>query len=369
MIRLWFLLTLLSTSCLVFSQNEVQLLGGFILPHRPEMSRLITGHATGITVSHWREAHGEWASNYGRWGIRQGVMVQVLDAGSESLGHQVAALWTTRLPIRERSHLELGLGPGWTSRSYRTDGANSFALAGPWNLGLHVGLSRRIRLKAPVHFSVGAAVTHLSNGGLFLPNLGTNALTLRLAIHHGSTPTRYPETHIPPSKFTRRGFVSTGMRFGARDAGLPGGPLHPVSTLRVLWEAKTHFITPGASPKRCSWSPLLAGQITLNQSRRAEEEGLPASRWQPAVLIGTRWWAGNVALQFAHGRILTNASPDFGAGHLDAALIWQLQPSWALELGLRAFSMRAEHPCIGLTWCPTPDNRSQKTRGKPTNQK
>ena len=364
MLRVAFLAGLCALSFKVSGQTEFQLIGGFVLPHRPEMARLVTGHATGFSLSRWRESNGIWASEHGRWGIRQGAMLSVLDAGSPELGVQASALWLTRFPLRNRSHLELGLGPAWTSRSYRTDGPTSFALAGPWNLGLHAGLARRIRLKAPFHFTVGAALTHLSNGGLFQPNLGTNALTARVAFHWGSVPTQYPQVVQPPGTFERANRWHLGLRVGARDAGLPGGPLHPVSTLRVLWERRAQVVHHGPFPRRMGWSPVAAAQLTLNQSRRPESPGNPAARWQPAVLVGARWWVGKVALQFAHGHLLANASPDFGPDHLDAALVWRVRPECMVELGLRAFSMRAEHPVVGVTWTPVMDNWSRRTTGR-----
>ncbi len=361
MLRVAFLTGLCALSFKASGQTEFQLLTGFVLPHRPEMARLVTGHAAGLSLSHWREPYGAWTSEHGRWGVRQGAMLSVLDAGSPELGVQAAALWLTRFPVRDRSHLELGLGPAWSSRSYRTDGPTSFALAGPWNLGLHVGIARRIRLKAPFHLAFGAALTHLSNGGLFQPNLGTNALTLRTAFHWGSVPTQYPQIVQPPGSFARTNRWHVGLRFGARDAGLPGGPLHPVSTLRVVWERRAVVVKPGPQPRRMGWAPVAAAQLTLNQSRRPEAPFEPAARWQPAVLVGARWWVGEVALQFAHGHILAEASPDFGPSHLDAALIWRVQPEWSVELGLRAFSMRAEHPVLGVTWTPVMDTPFRRT--------
>lgn len=331
-------------------QTEINLLTGFVLPHRPEMARLVTGHATGITLSRWKEPQGEWATTHGRWGIRQGAMLAVLDAGSPALGTQVTALWLTRLPFAAHGHLELGLGPAWSSRSYATHGAASFALAGPWNLALQLGADRRIRLPAPFHLTAGAALTHLSNGGLHLPNLGTNALTARVGLHWGGVPSSHPQVVEPEAASVRAHLLQAGVRFGARDAGLPGGPLHPITTVRLLWEARAHLLEPGATRRRAAWSPVVAAQLTLNQARRPESPSNPSARWQPAVLAGVRWWAGRVALQLAHGQLLANSSPDFGSAHLDAALVWRVHPQWQLELGLRAFSLRAEHPCIGLAW-------------------
>ena len=106
---------------------------------------------------------------------------------------------------------------------------------------------------------------------------------------------------------------------------------------------------------------MAAAQLTLNQSRRPESPGNARARWQPAVLLGARWWVGNVALQFAHGQILANASPDFGPSHLDAALVWRVRREWMVELGLRAFSMRAEHPVLGVTWTPVMDTPFRRT--------
>jgi hypothetical protein len=364
MLRVAFLAGLCALSFKASGQTEFQLLSGFVLPHRPEMARLVTGHATGFSLSHWTEQYEGWAAHHGRWGIRQGAMLSLLDAGSPELGVQASALWLTRFPVRELSFLELGLGPTWSSRSYRTDGASSFALASPWNLGLQVGMARRIRAPGPIHFTVGAALTHLSNGGLHQPNLGTNALTARVGLHWGSPPMRYPEVIVPPATCIRVNRWHAGLRVGARDAGLPGGPLHPISTFRFLWERRAEALNAGPMLRRFAWSPVVAAQLTLNQSRRPESPGNASARWQPAVLVGARWWVGNVGLQFAHGQILANASPDLGPSHLDAALVWRMRTHWMVELGLRAFSMRAEHPALGVTWTPVTDNPSRRTTGR-----
>lgn len=360
--RALFLGLLCSFSFALSGQNEFLLTGGYVIPHRPEMGRLVTGHAYGFGFSTWREPAGRWAREHGRWGIRQGVQLAYTHTGSEALGEQVTALWMTRFPLRTRPFFELGVGPGWSSRSYRVSGPGSFSLAGPLNLALHVAVQHRFRLRAPFHPIAGLGFTHLSNGGLQQPNLGTNAVTVRLACQIGSPPMRYPEVVVPPGTAERRSMWQLGLRSGVRDIGLPGGPLHPITTLRGVWSWHSVRTGPGPLSRRSSWSPLLAAQLTLNQGQRVAHPDQPAARWQPAVLVGVRSWIGAFGLQFAHGVILANASAELGAKHLDAALLWRFHPAWQVELGLRAFSLRAEHPAVGLTW--TPGSRAVLAEGR-----
>lgn len=331
-------------------QIESHVTAGYVIPHRPEMGRLVTGHATGFGVTRWWEPRGSWAHERGRWGIRQGAQLGYLHTGSADLGEQVTALWLTRFPFLQHNALELGVGPGWTSRSYRTHGPTSFALASPFNLALHVAAQHRFPIPGPFHLVTGLGFTHLSNGGLQQPNLGTNAVTLRLSVCTGSVPMHYPEVVVPDGAVQRTSAWNLGLRSGVRDMGLPGGVLHPISTLRMVWSLEAKRIAEGPLPRRTAWSPILAAQITLNQGRRIEAPGMPGARWQPAVLGGVRWWAGRFGLQFAHGIILHNASPELGRTHLDAALLWMAHPAVQFELGLRAFSLRAEHPVLGVTW-------------------
>lgn len=353
---------LCSFSAALSGQNEFHLTGGYVIPHRPEMGRLVTGHAFGLGVSEWREPAGRWAHERGRWGIRQGVQLAYTHTGSDDLGEQVTALWMTRFPIRQHLSFELGVGPGWSSRSYRASGPTSFSLASPFNLALHLAVQQRVPLRAPFHPLVGLGFTHLSNGGLQQPNLGTNAVTVRLACRIGSPPTRYPEIVQPPGTFERVSMWQFGLRSGLRDIGLPGGPLHPITTLRGVWS--WHAVRTGSGPlgRITAWSPLVAAQLTLNQGQRVAHPGEPRARWQPAVLVGVRSWVGRFGLQFAHGVILANASEELGAEHLDAALLWRVHPAWQLELGLRAFSLRAEHPAVGITW--TPGSRAVLAEGR-----
>lgn len=346
--QLGFWLCLLATVQLQAQQTTVSAGAslGYALPHRSEMLALVTGHSRGLNarIGNW-ETTG-WRQNWSQHGpVWQGVQVGWLNGGSDELGNMASAMWLVALPVRSRWHLELGTGMGWSTAPYDpVERPLSIAIGTRLNAGIHLGTSVRLVQREAGWIALGAGLTHFSNGALALPNLGVNNLHIHAragwATSHQSKGSRVTEDNDPAEGWR----WAIAARAGARDINLPGGVLHPtISTSAYALKRvdATH-----------AWT--LALDLAHNQSLRQFSE-IPLTmpqKLQFSSLAGVNLNFGRAHLMLLQGWVWTHPDKALGRRHLQAILAYDVHPSWAIELGLRSFRLRADYPFIGIRYQP-----------------
>ncbi|MGB0249154.1 MAG: hypothetical protein ACPF91_03895, partial [Flavobacteriales bacterium] len=133
-------------------------------------------------------------------------------------------------------------------------------------------------------------------------------------------------------------------RIGARDINLPGGVLHPTVSVGAYAQRKataTH-----------SW--VLAIDLAHNQSLRQFSE-TPLSmpqKLQLSSLAGVNLHFGHAQLMLLQGWLWTRPDEALGRVPFQAILAYAVRPSWAIEMGLRSFRIRADYPFIGIRYSP-----------------
>lgn len=319
---------------------------GYALPHRSEMLALVTGHSRGLNarIGNWETAG--WRQNWSQHGpVWQGLQVGWLNGGSDELGNMASALWLVALPVRSRWHLELGTGMGWSTAPYDPlERPLSIAIGTRFNAGIHLGTSVHVVQRKEGWIALGAGLTHFSNGALALPNLGVN--NLHICARAGwATSHQFKESRIAEANDREEGWQwAIAARAGARDINLPGGVLHPT-------------ISAGAYALKCTdathaWT--LALDFAHNQSLRQFSE-IPltmAQKLQFSSLAGVNLNFGLAHLMLLQGWVWTHPDEALGRRHLQAILTYDVRPSWAIELGLRSFRLRADYPFIGIRYQP-----------------
>ena len=339
-----FLTALLSGVCTMRAQSRewsVESSRGFALPHRDEMLALVTGHSAGVALRlgswHTEGWRAHWSANGPVW---QGLELGWLCGGSDELGNVASALWRVDLPLRPRWHVELGAGAGWATSPYHpVDRPLSIAIGSRFNAGLHIGTSATVLNGESGRMSIGAGLTHFSNGALALPNLGINNVHIRLRASRSTTvwPAPQTSTHAETPLMWR---FSGAFRAGARDVHLPGGPLHPIVSGSLYAERSTK---PGLS-----WAFAL--ELAHNQSLRAYQiEPLrPGQKLQFSSLAGVDLHFGNMNLMVLQGWVWTRPDQALGRHLLQSILAYDCSPVYSIELGLRSFNLRADYPFLGV---------------------
>lgn len=314
---------------------------GFALPHRDEMLALVTGHSTGVAVrwgswdaEGWR-AH--WSANGKVW---QGMEIGWLQGGSDELGNVASALWRVDLPLRPRWHVELGTGVGWATSPYHpVDRPLSIAIGSRFNAGLHIGTSATVLSGELGRISIGAGLTHFSNGSLALPNLGINNVHLRLRASRSAS-ARLAHQPSMRVKTPTLWHLSCALRAGMRDVQMPGGPLHPIVS-------GSAYVERSIKPSH-SWAFAL--ELAHNQSLRVHhsEPVGTGEKLQFSTLAGVQLHFGNMHLMVLQGCVLTHPDPSLGRFQLQSILAYDCSPACSIELGLRAFNLRADYPFLGV---------------------
>lgn len=323
---------------------EYSLSTGYVLPHREEMKALVTGHSTVVGLTWGHKVSGGWTdSRRASLPVWQGFEMSYIQLGSEGMGSIWSGLWLNRFSFRPSIFSEMGVGLGYATSPYdAVEAPFSFALGTHINAGLRLALGLQT---APNHRGqwIGKiGMTHFSNGAMKMPNLGVNNIHLVVAKKFTS-PSLEVKTlpHLEvfaPQHF--RFLMDWSARFGIRDLGLPGGVLHPTSTLHAL----AHF---KFSPKS-NWRLATAQEICINQSLRVT--GAEPHRLQWSALVGVRGNFGNTHLTLLQGHVLKNHDQQLGKRHLLVTLSQDVSPRFGVEIGLRSFRLRADHAFLGVNW-------------------
>jgi hypothetical protein len=119
-----------------------------------------------------------------------GVALQYGNLGSKQyLGKMVAAFTYLNMPLFSyhalKSRFRIGAGAGWVEKPYDAQSNHKNVLVGSHlNAFLHLLWQNEVKLAPQLYASAGLGFSHLSNGGLTLPNLGVNTPTLQAGLRY-----------------------------------------------------------------------------------------------------------------------------------------------------------------------------------------
>jgi hypothetical protein len=125
------------------------------------------------------------------------------------IGHIAAVLPVISFPLYEAGGITLngrmGVGPAWVQKVFNA-GTNyeNFVIGSHLNACINLMLSSEIRLLPRASLDLGVSFTHISNGGIALPNLGLNVPALTAGLRYDLFPrqTRIKRTLAPVKKKT-----------------------------------------------------------------------------------------------------------------------------------------------------------------------
>lgn len=306
---------------------------GQVAPHRPEMAGLLGRRCLSIEVGWGRESDQPWSRSGRRRGAAEFWSIHLTETNSSALGAQAALLRSIRWPLRAGLFTETGLGIGYTWTPYDPiTRPTAIALGSHVNAAIRLGFGWGRPWGERAAWQTGLRLTHLSNGGITQPNLGTNQIDVSLALLWSGRP-------VPPT--SKRGGPPIGAwrliaQAGPRDLGLPRGTRALLGSLRLL------CTFPNALGER-AWAPVAGAGTTL----AARHNGRV-----PQVFIeaGGSWDFGRMQVMATWGALLSGANATQGPVFLQVDLLGQIRPSLALALSLRSYRLRAEHPAVGVVW-------------------
>lgn len=335
---------------------------GFLVPHRPELRALVTGHSQALVAGAMYETRN--AKHQKTWHRRYrfpawGVEVYHSDVGNRrQLGTQTGVSTIMRLPAPFLSHTRFrvaslwGIGMGYSTGYWdMIDNPKAIALSSRINICLTAGyqtsydLSRRVVLDAVIR------MTHLSNGALRLPNLGTNNLTAHVGMryafrddmapvfHEDDEPRALEADHRKPKMFVS---VATG----AKEPVPHGGAMHFVHSLSVGVHlkptAKTGFLMRSDFWYNMALTPLL--------ERNAEHTPQPTDRIQQGLSLGVAKQFGKTDFQMHMGAYLYTRYKGHGLFYHRFMFTHRVNAHLSALVALQTHWARAHHPELGLMY-------------------
>lgn len=325
--------------------------GGMVVPHRSELKGIVRGHSKGFAIGKEWDVDGRARWHYHYHMPKLGFELYGSDLGNRNqLGKQLALSAFARLPLGKaafKDYLFLAVGAGYSDTKWDlVERQKAIALGSHFNVAISMGYYVSKTLKKTNVYG-GLRMTHLSNGALVMPNLGTNNFFLVL----GANIDRY-QPEIEPGIFTCHLPRMREWRFqnalGMKQVGPALSPFYPVHTLsfsytkRPNWN-RAHFIRTDLF-----YNPSLRPIIERNERRRLSNIDL----FQHGIGVGYAQIFGNTRAEIMMGVYTINPNPNTGMFYhrLGLRQVIGRVPHLELTLNLVAHWAKAHHPEVGVTW-------------------
>jgi len=323
--------------------------GGFMIPHREEIRGLVTSHSKGFEVGAMWNTDGSktWHQRYDHplWGL-EGYFS---DLGNEALGKQGALSIFTRLPSFRRPHFSaywhFGIGAGYSNATWDLETNNKgIVLGSHMNTTLSLGYYTEICVGEKLSLTAGIRMTHLSNGAVVMPNLGTNNAALSLGCRYSIQDEVVSSTR-PNIPAVRGMQINIGYAAGIRQNQPAGGPTHLVHTLSVA----------GAYRFNYSSSVLFGTDVFYNTSIRPfliRDNGSynPSDLVQMGLFAGYSQHFDRMEFRIMAGYYLKNAYSGNGSLYHRFGFRYRITDHMMAQLHLKTHFAKADYPEIGIVW-------------------
>ena len=203
---------------------------GFVIPHRPVMRSLVTGHTKGfeLTLEIATNETKEWHKAYKNPSLALDLFAASL-GNPDQLGDQYHLCLGPILPLnpgkKVRLTLHLGMGPGISTKKWDLEtNYQSTPIGSTLNASILTQLGVLIPATKNININAGARMSHLSNAAFKLPNLGTNIASIYLGVHFGKRNENPIIEHPAPEHLSYRLCnFSASLKMGLKEIFPPGG--------------------------------------------------------------------------------------------------------------------------------------------------
>jgi hypothetical protein len=323
--------------------------GGFMVPHRDEIRGLVTAHSTGFEVGAMWNTDGSktWHQRYHNplWGL-EGYFS---DLGNEALGKQGALSIFTRLPSFRRpqfsAYWHFGIGAGYSNARWDIDtNTKGIVLGSHFNAALGLGYYTELCVSEKLSLTAGIRMTHLSNGSVVVPNLGTNNAAFSLGCRY-SMKDEFVSNTISNIPAVRGMQINAGYAAGLRQNQPAGGPNHFVHTLSI-----------GSAYRFNYSSSLLFGlDVFYNTSIRPfliRDNGgyTSADLIQTGAFLGYAKHFDRMEFRIQAGYYLMNKYGGNGSLYHRFGFRYRITDHLMAQFHLKTHFAKADYPEIGIVW-------------------
>lgn len=330
---------------------SVEVGGGFMVPHRPELNRIVSGHSKSVMLAKEWEINGTSRWHYHYSFPTFGVEVYASDLGNrKELGRQLALSAFGHFTLgrgKLNDYLHFGAGVGFTDTKWDIDtNPKAIALGSTINGAATLGYYIEKRLKA-IDLYGGIRLVHLSNSAVVMPNLGTNNIMVAFGARINQNRT-LPEpgiftTHLPRMREWRLQYS-----LGLKQVAPALSPFFFVHTLSASYY------------RRPTWfkAYFLRTDLFYNSSlryivqRRGEGRLTNAQLFQHGVSLGWAQILGRTRLELSLGVYTINVNHSTGIFYNRLGFRHALPKMEQLDLTLNLMShlAKAHHLELGAAW-------------------
>ena len=322
---------------------------GFLVAHRPALKGLANTHSLGTTVDL------EWftdGSKRWHWLYRRpvcGVQIQYLSLGEpDLLGHQVSIVPKAAFPIssiykRLEHRLYGGGGLGYSSKVWDlNENLRTLVISTHLNAVLIVGYEGQWEWKEKLGIHYGVQLSHQSNGGFSMPNLGTNTFTVFAGLMFSKVEKPALEAEaIFPAYLPPTWNQSISLSYGLKEKLPPEGDKYNVIVL-------SHSII-----RRGNWKTgvILRNDLYWDQgvpalAEDASSKTLPEVQY--GLALGMAKYYGRLSWELMMGAYLYAPLNEKGPIYHRFIGRWVMTDKLDVHVGLRTHWAKADHPEIGI---------------------
>lgn len=343
---------------------------GFMVPHRQELRGLVQGHAREFGVGALFSTLGakkekSWHRHYGF--PNYGFEFYYADLGNRAeLGQQMALNAFLHLPFpflkqsptdRWQIYSHWGIGAGYTDVVWSLDdNLKGIALSSAFNVCLTAGFYASHHFSNRFSANAGVRMTHLSNGAVKLPNLGTNNLTGNIGLRYHLIDQRVsaPSTDSPDgsdsdsfdlSKQKKMHFFAT-VNSGIKENLPPGGPKLFVHNAAIGLELRSSPKS-GFLLRSDLWYNLAVSGLIERNEGIAPTRG---DRVQGGLALGYIRHFGMARFETQMGAYLYSRYRGNGLFYHRFVISHEITEAIRVTLGLKTHWARADHPELGVVF-------------------
>jgi hypothetical protein len=241
---------------------------GFIIPHHGSLMYLINGHTPGAEFSYIRPTHGEkkWQRDYHYPEI--GLTFIYINFGNPALlGNGFSVYPFINFHVTHKRKLDLRFkailapAPGFVTKKFdRLENHKNTVLGTHLNGYAGYRLIAIIPLGKNLRMETGIGISHFSNGGTRLPNLGINIPTAEIGIAYHFNSKNVQLIADTSAASAKQNFLSCYASTGFTTINPPGQKEYPAYNFSAQFERKVN--------NKSKW--LAGTDLVFNASHLAE---------------------------------------------------------------------------------------------------
>ena len=328
---------------------------GFIIPHHYNMEYLIKQHVPSVELDFIVQTNGEkhWEEVYKK--PEKGFGLYFANLGNpEQLGYAIGVFPFVNFPLNPDRKFKLYIrssdGIGFITKPYdRIDNHKNNVNGSRINAFINLRLSSVFFPFRNVRMETGIGLTHLSNAGWTLPNLGVNIASVNLGISFMRREIENKKiidaANSKKEILDKKYFFSVIAAAGVNEAGPPGGKKYPAYALSV-----SEWKTVSEKSRFCIGGDLFYEMANLAVAKRDTifDTSNKLNNLQAGIRFGYELVIGKIALPLEMGAYLFTKTTSVGPMYHRIGVRYYVNKHLIINYSLKTHWVTAENLELGL---------------------